>query len=51
MPLLIEKNIAGANTFANSPKNKSPLEDGEREVERIIISPSSIFPLLKANHP
>jgi hypothetical protein len=43
MPVLIEKNIAGGNTYANSPKNKYPLEGGEGEVEKVIISPSS-FP-------
>lgn len=51
MPVLIEKNIAGGNTYAYTPKNKSPLEDGEGEMERVIISPSSIFPLLKAKQP
>jgi len=51
MPVLIEKNIAGGNTYANSPKNKSPLEGGEGEVERVINSPSITFPLLKAKHP
>jgi len=51
MPMLIEKNIAGGNTYANSPKNKSPHEGSEREVERVIISPSSIFPLVKAKYP
>jgi len=51
MPLLIEKNTARGNTYANSPKNKYPHEDGEGDVERVIISPSIIFPLLKTKHP
>jgi hypothetical protein len=49
--MLTEKNIAGGNTYANSPKNKSSPEGGEGEVERVVISPSIIFPVLKAEHP
>lgn len=48
MPVSIKKKAAEGCISANSVQNKSPPKGSEEEMEGARISPSSIFPLLKA---